>query len=575
MLAEPRYAFGAFVVDPRRRLLLKHGRVVRLRSKALDLLIALIERRDRVVEKSELLDLVWQGTVVSENTLAVSIAALRKVLGDSRNGGDDPRCDRLIVTVSGRGYRFVSDIRPCWDLPGAEPAATRFDGRSRLELGLSPLLPVGGTDADRAAAMALRDVLVARLTNDAQVPVRFTPGSGTGRRLGTGTRMGLVLGGSIQVAGDRLRAALHLTDPATKRVTWARCLDAGVGDTLGLQDAVCGLVAQRLRDQGLVHREAASAPSAAERACQRGRAFWNRRTPEGFRLAIAQFERALQLDAACAAAHVGLADCYNLEVLYGVAASRYKRSCQARYAAHQALAIDDRLPAAHASLGFSNLIAWDWPNAQREFEVAIDLDPGYAVAHSWYADYLLASGNVTAAIEEVGRASTLEPLSAVLNTNAGIVAFRARAYADAVERFRTALELDENFSLARAFLGLALAQQGDLDEARATCERAARRRTFSQFGLAALGYVQARLGLTAPAERILKGLQREKTVRFDLLAAIHLALGRRAAALDCLRHAAAARHPHLMWLKVEPLFDAVRDSGEFRALLARLGFRAT
>src|SRR5260370_39296601 len=168
--------------------------------------------------------------------------------------------------------------------------------------------------------------------------------------------------------------------------------------------------------------EPSRSPTAKADAYQlylKGRYHWNKRTPEEIKRAIEYFQHAVTVDPSYALAYSGLADCYSTLVEYGNLPAREAMPV-AKSAALRALELDNSLAEAHASLGIiSTLYDWDWATAETSFVRALQLNPGYAIAHGWYARFLTKIGRVDKAIVELHRAADLEPLSLPVNSNLG------------------------------------------------------------------------------------------------------------------------------------------------------------
>ena len=185
----------------------------------------------------------------------------------------------------------------------------------------------------------------------------------------------------------------------------------------------------------------------------KGRFHWNKRTEEELRKGMQYFEQAIAVDPDYALAYAGLADSYNILVSYSALAPK-EAFPKAKTAAGRALEIDERLGEAHASLAFVRFgFDWDFAEAEREFKRSIELNPGYAAAHLWYAVYLAAMGRFDEAEAEINRAQELDPLSLPIMTNVGWIHHLSRRYDRAIEAYKKALEMEPNFILARRRLG--------------------------------------------------------------------------------------------------------------------------
>ena len=206
--------------------------------------------------------------------------------------------------------------------------------------------------------------------------------------------------------------------------------------------------------------------SEAHEAYLRGRFFWSKRTEEALERAVRYFERAIERDPGYAAAYVGLADSYYLLAgsPYGLGSPRDLFS-RGKAATLQALQIDETLAEAHASLYQFHAYELDWVSGGKSLKQSIELDPGYATAHHWYALYLSAQGQLTDALVEAEHARRLDPLSVIINRDLGLIYYYARQTDRAITQYCAILELDPDFALAHEALGRAQLEKGLYDEA--------------------------------------------------------------------------------------------------------------
>ena len=193
----------------------------------------------------------------------------------------------------------------------------------------------------------------------------------------------------------------------------------------------------------------------AHQLCLKGRHFWAKRTAIAVEKAIRCFQQALDQKPHYAKAYAGLADCYAILSHYSRLSPRQTMP-KAKAAALRALEIDPTLVEAHTSLALVKMLFdWDWPGAGAEFQKALEPDHHYPTAHHWYGMYLVARGQFDEAILEVERALHLDPLSLAINTDLGLVLYLARRYDEAVHQYRATMDLEPEFSDARAGLLMA------------------------------------------------------------------------------------------------------------------------
>jgi TolB-like protein/Flp pilus assembly protein TadD len=570
-------------VDAARRLLARDGRPVALTPRVFDTLLALIENRGRVLEKDELLRLVWADTIVEESNLSQNVFILRKALGE------EPHENRYIATVPRRGYRFVADVRE-----GSGPAgavlAPGLPLRPLRSLAVLPFTALGAGEADEYLGLGMADALITRLGNIRHLLVRptsavrgyagATPDPVTaGRSLG----VDMVLEGSIQHAGDRIRVTVQLVGVEAGAPVWGERFDERLTDIFAVEDSISTRLAAALAsnltaEEKVRLRRRDTEDQDAYHSYLRGRHHWNTRTEEGLRKAIQQFEHAIARDPEYALAHAGLADCHTLLGSAGYGERPPQEAlARARAAAVRALEIDPERAEAHASLGLVKFrLDWDWVTAEAEFRRSIQLNPGYASAHHFYGLFLSAMGRASEAIASIRLAQELDPLSLIIGTALGRALHFAGQYGLAREQHLRTLEMDGDFAEARLNLGLVCAQLSMFTEAVAELERAMAVAGRRPLMLAVLGYVQALAGERVQARRHLAELERlsrEGRIPTLFLAYPLIGLGESDHALEMLAKAYEERSGLLVYLKVEPIFDRLRSDRRFDELLERMDLR--
>jgi TolB-like protein/Flp pilus assembly protein TadD len=391
-----------------------------------------------------------------------------------------------------------------------------------------------------------------------------------------------VVEGSVLRFGDRVRITAQLIEVPVERHLWARSFEGDVRDTLALQKSVARAIAEQVRAK-LTEQEQAALENAnpvnpvAYEAYLKGRYFLNKRTGEGLKRAIEYLSQAIETDPTYAPAFSGLADAYALsgDWKYGVL-SPHDAFVQAEAAATKALALDEGLGEAHASLGFAlDLYAWNWAAAETEYKRAIQLKPGYPTAHQWYSWHLLMMGRHREGILELRKAESLDPLSLIIAADIADALCVAHRYDEAVEQSRKILEMDANFAVAHYELGQALAQKHRHDEAIAEFQRAIELSGHSGAFDSNLGYAYAVSGRTKDAVNILNELEaaHDENPSADAdIALIHVGLGDRDRAMTALSRAYDARFKASILLR--PAFDPLRSDSRFQDLLHRMGLPA-
>jgi TolB-like protein/Tfp pilus assembly protein PilF len=380
----------------------------------------------------------------------------------------------------------------------------------------------------------------------------------------------LIVEGSVIRDGDRVRVTAQLIDAARDEHLWARNYDRTMRDVIALQVEVATAIASEVTGVLAAHpaRFAGSKPvdPDAYDAYLRGRSAWNLRTRAGFERAIELFEQAIARAPEFALAHAGLADaCQLLGTLGGAGAGVLRKG---RAAAARALELDDQLGEAHASLAaFLHRNEGDLEAAEREFQRAIDLSPGYPTAYQWYAILLAEEGRDAEAVQHAERSLALDPLSAPKHQTAALVHYLGRRYERAIAAARRALELNPQLTLPRDYLARALLVAGQPAETLRILEAEAARPDAPPQTITAIAHW--RRGDRTRADALVRPLLTLETAPLLPLARWYAAIGDREAALRALERAAAETPRAIQQAKADPLLDPVRASPRFAALVER------
>ncbi|MGH9793670.1 MAG: TPR end-of-group domain-containing protein [Candidatus Acidiferrales bacterium] len=388
-----------------------------------------------------------------------------------------------------------------------------------------------------------------------------------------------IVEGSVRRGAGRVRVSAQLFHTSDQTLLWADSYERDMGDILGLQKEVAHAIANEIVSK-LTTEEQTSLQSRqvnpeAYELYLKGRYFWNKRTDEGLKKAVEYFQQAIEEDPQYALAYAGLADTYILLGYYSTL-SPHEAYPQAEIAARKALEIDEALGEAHSSLaGVFMDYRWNWPDVETEYKRALELHPGYPVAHQWYGNYLNAMGRSGEGIAELQRARELDPLSLIINTNLGWAYHLGREYDKALEEAHKALELDPNFYWTYLLMGRAYEQKGLHKEAIIAYERATVLSGNNSMVLAELGHAYARAGQQSEARKILARLKRpsgrEYASPYDV-ALVCVGLGQKEEAFAWLEKSYQERARPLGFAKVEPRLDPLRSDPRFQHLLLRMNF---
>ena len=400
------------------------------------------------------------------------------------------------------------------------------------------------------------------------------------REIGRRLQVATVLEGSIRRAGRRLRVTTQLINVADGFLLWSESFDREAEDVFAIQDEIARAISSALRGRLLDPRAEALVrrPTQDLEAYQlylKGRQSWNRRTEQDLQDARRAFEQALARDPAFALAHAGMADTWALLGFYSAVppGDAYPR---AKQAARQALDIDPALAEAYPAFAYSAMYYdWDWVEAEQAFRRAIELHPGYANAHQWYGNFLSVMGRAEEAIATFERALALDPLSALKYAALGWGCYFARRYQRGEEECRRGVELEPTSVVAHGWMMLNLLSLGRDADAVAAAEETARLSGYGVSSLGLLGYAYGAARRRADARSVLERLTTISATRYISqydVALIHLALGHRDAAMEWLQRGHAERDHQMVFLKVDPRLDALRERTDFGRLLERMRF---
>jgi eukaryotic-like serine/threonine-protein kinase len=399
------------------------------------------------------------------------------------------------------------------------------------------------------------------------------------RRIGEQLKVSAVVEGSVRKLGDRLRVSTQLVNVNDGYCLWSQRFDCKMTDIFDVQDEMAKTIANLLKVElgskarsGLVKRY--TQDLEAYDLYLRGRFQWNKRSGEGFQKALEYFERALTLDPDYAPAHTGIADYYISVASWGLVPPM-EAWPKAKEAVSKALAADETLPEAHASMGVIRMWSeWDWKEAEREYLRAIELNPGQPLPHVHYNLLLVQTGRSEEAEEQVRLALASDPLSVPATMYlAGVFHYR-REYDRSLEQARRALDLDCNDIEAHVVLALNYEQKGEFAKAIAEHQKA---HELSGYNPLILGPLASCYGLAGDKEKALALLEELNNAAEQgyvppiSWAMLYLGIGDKEKALEWLEKAAEVRDVLLCYLKVGPIYDSIRSDPRYEALLLRMG----
>ncbi|SPF39684.1 Serine/threonine protein kinase [Candidatus Sulfotelmatobacter kueseliae] len=382
------------------------------------------------------------------------------------------------------------------------------------------------------------------------------------QKIGQTLQVNAVLTGRVLQHGDHVAVEADLVNTADGTELWGSHYDRTMADITEVQADITRDISSRLRIQltGNEQRRmgAGTANPEAYRLYLEGRHLWYGRTPEGLKKSIELFEQAIAADPNYALAYAGLADTYNVAPSYGVGLTSRQGNLLADEAARKAVQLDDSLSEAHAARAMALAVARRWNEAGPEFRRAIELNANNAAAHYFYAiAFLMPQGQVSHALEEFQTALSLDPLSAIVNTNYACALMEDHRYPEALAQFQKVLERDPNFPPAHYKMSQLYATMGRLPEAVHELQKGIPKPISASAD--AKGYAE----LTMVE---IQGTDRSAAV------AVALAIsGDRDQAFHYLEKAYADGDDELLWAIRYPALDPLRTDPRYADLMQRLG----
>jgi TolB-like protein/DNA-binding winged helix-turn-helix (wHTH) protein/Flp pilus assembly protein TadD len=631
-----RLQFGVFEVDLRVGELRKYGLRVRLQEQPFQLLAMLLERSGQLVTREELQKKLWPADtfVDFDHGLNKAVNKVRDALGDS---AENPRFVETVARRGYRFLAEVkaadqAPVRSPEFAPPNLPAAETGDRVEVVGASAKPkrrlpslawkilafvllaviaafaILKIHSRNPPTPAIHSLAVLPLESLSNDASQDY-FADGmtdeliSDLGQisalrvisrtsvmaykhvrkplpQIARELNVDAIVEGTVLRSGDQVRITVQLIDAAADKHLWSQSYEGELKDTLALQNQVARAVADQIRinlnpqEQAALKSAKVVNPEAYE-SYLKGRYFWNKRTPDSLRAALAYFNQAIDEDPTYAQAYSGLADTYALlgDWQYGVMTPK-EALPRAKAAAIKALELDSTLSEAHNSLAFCfDAFDWDLESAGKEFQRAIELKPGYATAHHWYAWHLSLLGRYDEAIEEMRKAKSLDPLSLIINADLAELLGIAHFYDESIVQSRKTIEMDPNFALAHNQLGQAYLQKQMNAEAIAELQKAVELSAGSPTCIANLARAYAASGRTSEAVKLLSDLKQHSNGGYSDAAEVSMvyaALGDKDQAMRWLEIGYEQRfNPGVL---LRPGFDSLRADPRFKDLVHRIGF---
>jgi serine/threonine protein kinase/tetratricopeptide (TPR) repeat protein len=387
-----------------------------------------------------------------------------------------------------------------------------------------------------------------------------------------------VLNGRVRQVSDALVIQADLVSTVTGAQLWGDRYTRKLTDILSLQEEITRAIAEKLRPQ-LAHevqhrvtKRYTDNPEAYQ-LYLRGLFFWNKRTKESVAKGLEYFSKAVEVDPNYTLALVGMADSYLVLAAYGFT-PQHEAVAKADALVTKALAVDNELAEAHATLANVKAAEWNFGEVEREYKRAIELNPSYLFAHHWYGLYLEQMTRFDEALAEIKRAHYLDPASAVVNLNLIATLCLMGQYEQASDALKDMLEMGGNIQSARAQMTLCDLKRSMYHEAIEALQEAIASNPEAPFYRGWLGYACALSGRKDDAWNVLNSLKaRDETTdaAFEI-AAVYSGLGATDKAFDWLETAFQRRSIRLRFLKISPMAPAVVSDPRFSSLVRRIGY---
>ncbi|MEK7725231.1 MAG: winged helix-turn-helix domain-containing protein [Acidobacteriota bacterium] len=497
------YEFGEFQLNvEEKQLRQSNGQLIPLQPKTFELLVFLVENNNRLLTKQEIFDNVWSDSFVEEGNLKLNIHSLRKILPED-----------FIETVPRHGYRFTGEVRKreaeekspqvaipkrqnfwifgvailflglislglYYFLKPAKPQVTKVNTlfKPNKTVAVLPFKNLTKDKQDEFLSIGLADSLITKLGSVTRISVRPTSAvlpfneTTSPQTISEKLQVENILEGTIQRINNRLKISVQMVQMPNNKVLWANSFEENESDLLKIQDSISAQIVKSLEinlnqeEQNLFVRNETSSDEAYE-FYLKGRYHWNKRTKDELGKSIEFFQNAVKADEKFALAYAGMAEAFQLYGEYGgvLPAEAFEKS---RQAAQKSLSINPNSAEAHNSLGYTlAFYDWNWTDAEKQFQKAIELNPNYPTARQWYGEFLLVFGRFDEALNQFQQAQQLDPTSLIIASDLAGFYYTARRYDDCLEQANKTLQQDEKFSYAYAFQWLCYEGKKDIPKA--------------------------------------------------------------------------------------------------------------
>ena len=480
-----RFIFAEHVLDADRRELHRGDKPVAVEPQVFDLLLCLVQNRDRVVSKDDLFATVWNGRIVSDSTLMSRMNAARKAIGDSGS------TQKLIKTIVRKGFRFVGDVRELPNGEGPHPVALG-DGAMdqfspflpsivRPAIAVLPFVNMSGDPEQEYFSDGISEDIITALSKLRWFLVIARNSSFVYKNKAVhlkqvAAELGVryVVEGSVRKGGERVRITVQLNDVATGSHIWAERYDRDLADVFAVQDEITHAIVAMIEPQLYVaenfraQRKPPDSMDAWDLVMRALSHYW-RVTRQDNIVAQALLEKAISLDPRYGQALGVLATSHTFCAHMGWTDMATSVPVAQR-AALAAVEADNADPWAHYALGCVNLFSRRFDDSLAEFEMSLRLNPNFSLAQGYFGLALSYCGRWREGDEAARRALKLssphDPFSAIYTSIASYAQFCGRRYEEAMRLAREAIRLRGDFSGAHRVLTAAAGMSGETETAR-------------------------------------------------------------------------------------------------------------
>ena len=614
------YVWDDIVVDAHRAVVTRRGERLTITAKVVDLLLILLERRGHIVEKAELMELLWPNSFVEEANLAQNVAVLRRALGDN------PKAAKLIRTIPGRGYEFVGavSVRDTEEPPVvAESNQTDVRGRGigyALAVGalaalllaagayffirqnsepqvdgvrrvaVLPLKPVNIENRDPIIEFAVAESLILKLSGAENLSVsalstvrRYTDPDLDPVEVGRELQADYVVSSNYQSVNGKIRVTAQLFDSKSGRSVETFVSSTDVEDVFVMQDFVANEIGNRLLSHfgnatGQYWAKRGTVSEEAYRTYLQAQLLVERENAADIEHSIKLFDKALELDKNFAAAWAGKGRAHCAFSHWSGTSSPDTEYKIAGPAIERALELDPELAEAYAVKGIIYTdYYWNYAEAEKSFRRAWELAPNVASYRRWYANRAILFGSPNDAMEAIKKAIDLNPTYEFQFRVYAWVLYQSRKYDEAIQTLESFVETDSNSASAYGDLWRVYSAKGDGEKAFAAFIR---HREISKADPAVLDSFKtsyAQKGWPAVLLAFKEELKKDRPgegywPNYYALASVAAMTGDRELAFESLEQAIKYKSAWIPSIKVEPALDPLREDPRFADLLKRSGY---